>query len=164
MISTRSVGLLIDTVVCLTLAKWETVSGRFGGYFTDPVEVLRLLTSKLVSNGKIFIDTPKSFWLYPATRILNSALHDKLLHGTVSLAHLQIWSRTAFKTAILNAGLEICKYKEISEYTMPAEYYLDNMSIGNPMVRLAGYAFYSGAKYLARNKIMALLSRSSAGP
>jgi hypothetical protein len=24
--------LLIDTVVCLTLAKWETVSGRFGGY------------------------------------------------------------------------------------------------------------------------------------
>src|SRR5262249_7334969 len=34
MISTRSVGLLIDTVVCLTLAKWETVSGRFGGYLT----------------------------------------------------------------------------------------------------------------------------------
>jgi hypothetical protein len=29
-VSTRSVGLLIDTVVCLTLAKWETVS--FGGY------------------------------------------------------------------------------------------------------------------------------------
>jgi hypothetical protein len=24
--------LVIDTVVCLTLAKWETVSGRFGGY------------------------------------------------------------------------------------------------------------------------------------
>src|SRR5262249_27274699 len=34
MISTRSAGLLIDTVVCLTLAKWETVSGRFGGYLT----------------------------------------------------------------------------------------------------------------------------------
>ena len=32
MISTRSGVLLIDTVVCLTLAKWETVSGRFGGY------------------------------------------------------------------------------------------------------------------------------------
>ena len=30
MISTRSAGLLIDAVVCLTLAKWETVSGRFG--------------------------------------------------------------------------------------------------------------------------------------
>src|SRR5215831_11984755 len=35
MISTRSVGLLIDTVVCLTLAKWETVSGRFGGYLSQ---------------------------------------------------------------------------------------------------------------------------------
>jgi hypothetical protein len=26
------VELVIDTVVCLTLAKWETVSGQFGGY------------------------------------------------------------------------------------------------------------------------------------
>ena len=25
-------GLIIDTVVCLTLAKWETVSGQFGGW------------------------------------------------------------------------------------------------------------------------------------
>jgi hypothetical protein len=32
MISTRSLELVIDTVVCLTLAKWETVSGQFGGY------------------------------------------------------------------------------------------------------------------------------------
>jgi hypothetical protein len=28
--------LVIDTVVCLTLAKWETVSGRFGGYLIWP--------------------------------------------------------------------------------------------------------------------------------
>jgi hypothetical protein len=41
MISTRSVRLLIDTVVCLTLAKWETVSARFGGYFTTRVIKLR---------------------------------------------------------------------------------------------------------------------------
>src|SRR5262245_6248190 len=34
MISTRSVELVIDTVVCLTLAKWKTVSGQFGGYLT----------------------------------------------------------------------------------------------------------------------------------
>ena len=27
-------GLLIDTVVCLTLAKWETGSGQFGGYLS----------------------------------------------------------------------------------------------------------------------------------
>src|SRR6516162_2850223 len=49
MISTRSAGLLIDTVVCLTLAKWETVSGRFGGYLKlviarcDPATVLDLV-------------------------------------------------------------------------------------------------------------------------
>ena len=35
MISTRSLELVIDTVVCLTLAKWETVSGQFGGYLTS---------------------------------------------------------------------------------------------------------------------------------
>src|SRR6516164_3618974 len=34
MISTRFVGLVIDTIVCLTLVKWETVSGRFGGYLS----------------------------------------------------------------------------------------------------------------------------------
>ena len=27
----------MNTVVCLTLAKWETVSGQFGGYLTDEV-------------------------------------------------------------------------------------------------------------------------------
>src|SRR5262245_60447807 len=36
MISTRMVELVIDTVVCLTLAKWETVSGPFGGYLRRP--------------------------------------------------------------------------------------------------------------------------------
>jgi hypothetical protein len=43
MISTRSVGLLIDTVVCLTLAKWETVSGRFGGYLTTALSTAAAL-------------------------------------------------------------------------------------------------------------------------
>ena len=37
MISTQSVGLVIDTVVCLTLDKWETVSGQFGGYLSLPI-------------------------------------------------------------------------------------------------------------------------------
>src|SRR5262245_38177372 len=42
MISTRSAALVIDTVVCLTLAKWETVSGRFGGYLSHAPEALTL--------------------------------------------------------------------------------------------------------------------------
>ena len=33
----------MDTVVCLTLAKWETVSGRFGGYLTPPLSKLSLI-------------------------------------------------------------------------------------------------------------------------
>src|SRR5262249_11225412 len=40
MISTRSVELVIDTVVCLTLAKWETVSGQFGGCLTGEARSL----------------------------------------------------------------------------------------------------------------------------
>src|SRR5262249_31241559 len=47
MISTRLVELVIDTVVCLTLAKWETVSGQFGGYLRVGI---RSQTSKILSS------------------------------------------------------------------------------------------------------------------
>jgi hypothetical protein len=56
MISTRSLELVIDTVVCLTLAKWETVSGQFGGYLKRQATKLRtgsrsmLLTSKIIAS------------------------------------------------------------------------------------------------------------------
>jgi len=30
----------MDTIVCLTLAKWETVSGHFRGYLTMNMEML----------------------------------------------------------------------------------------------------------------------------
>jgi hypothetical protein len=30
-------------VVCLTLAKWETVSGQFGGYLSDGISHLLVL-------------------------------------------------------------------------------------------------------------------------
>ncbi len=47
----RSEGLVLDTIVCLTLAKWETVSGRFGGYLsTDQVKIGEL--SLLLSDGE----------------------------------------------------------------------------------------------------------------
>ncbi|HMG33042.1 MAG TPA: hypothetical protein VKM94_03815 [Blastocatellia bacterium] len=53
-----AVELLIDTVVRLTLAKWETVSGRFGGYLTGPTEttdwwrLLILLSQKVATNDE----------------------------------------------------------------------------------------------------------------
>jgi hypothetical protein len=49
MISTRSVGLVIDTVVCLTLDKWETVSGQFGGYLTAALDGRETLTAKAIT-------------------------------------------------------------------------------------------------------------------
>src|SRR5262249_27891594 len=42
MISTRSVELVIDTVVCLTLANWETVAGQFGGYLMGNIHTLNV--------------------------------------------------------------------------------------------------------------------------
>jgi len=54
MISTRSVELVIDTVVCLTLAKWETVSGQFGGYLRSGIAVA---TTGLADHA---ISTPNS--------------------------------------------------------------------------------------------------------
>src|SRR5262249_30229842 len=60
MISTRSAGLLIDTVVCLTLAKWETVSGRFGGYLTD-----RSATAELYEALFLFLRDPPTSQIRP---------------------------------------------------------------------------------------------------
>ena len=42
--------LVIDTVVCLTLANWETASGRFGGSATEGALLnrVRACTSSVV--------------------------------------------------------------------------------------------------------------------
>jgi len=46
--------LLIDTVVCLTLAKWETVSGRFGGYLISQLMTRAglLKNEKFIAKGE----------------------------------------------------------------------------------------------------------------
>ena len=38
------VVLVMDTVVCLTLAKWETVSGQFGGYLKARISMFKLMS------------------------------------------------------------------------------------------------------------------------
>lgn len=124
----------------------------------DPISVLRLLGTRLKPGGRLFIDTPKQFWLYPTLKLLARPLYLKLLRGTVSTAHLQIWSQESFRRAIEASGLHISKYAEVSEYTMPADYYLNNMGIANPLIRVLGRLFYANARYLARNKILCLLA------
>ncbi len=129
-------------------------------HVADPSSVLKLLMQKLNDGGQIFIDTPKQFWIYPVTRLLSRKIHSKLLKGTVSRMHLQIWSKASFQAVVRNAGLRIVKYKELSEFTMPADYYMRNMGIQNPLLKLAGRALYSSARFIAKNKIAALLEKA----
>ena len=68
MISTRLVELVIDTVVRLTLAKWETVSGQFGGYLR--------LCGTVVSTGASFVGPGTKA---PAARYVRS-LYFRLEH------------------------------------------------------------------------------------
>jgi len=126
-------------------------------HVSDPKAVLSQLAEKLKPGGRIFIDTPKQFWLYPTSKLSSKSLYAKILRGTVSIYHLQIWSRKAFEMVVAASGLTIEKYRETSEYRMPASFYMRNMGITNPIVKLAGSLFYRNAKYLAKNKIMCVL-------
>lgn len=126
-------------------------------HVASPREVLQLLASKLRPGGVIFIDTPRTFWLYPLLRMVSPRLYTKLCRGTVSRSHLQLWTRRAFETVVRQSGLRVERYQECTEFTMPADYYLKGMGISNPLLRTLGRVFYASAGALARNKIMAVL-------
>jgi len=128
-------------------------------HVSDPLTVLDQLAGKLKPSGRIFIDTPKQFWIYPMAKMVSGSLYTKILRGTVSTSHLQIWSKPAFEKVVSESGLAIEKYVETSEYTMPAHFYLKNMGITNPVIKLCGSLFYRNAKYLAKNKIMCVLAK-----
>ncbi len=129
-------------------------------HVSDPLSVLKQLSGKLKSGGKMFIDTPKQFWIYPITKLFSRSLYNKVLRGTVSTAHLQIWSKKSFELVVNESNLKIYKYEETSEYTMPPDFYMKNMGIKNPIIKLAGKIFYKNAKMLARNKIVCVLSKA----
>ena len=78
--------------------------------------------------------------------------------GTVSKAHLQIWSKESFYYVANKSGLKVDKYKIVSEYTMPAEHYLRNFGIKNKALIMLGKLFYKFAGVFSKNKIMAVLS------
>jgi 2-polyprenyl-3-methyl-5-hydroxy-6-metoxy-1,4-benzoquinol methylase len=126
-------------------------------HVSDPVAVLKLLATKLKPGGGIFVDTPKQFWIYGVSALLWQGLYRKILRGTVSTMHLQIWSKKSFFLAAESACLLPVRYQEVSEYTMPARFYLDNMDIKNPLIRLIGSVFYRLSKYIAKNKILSIL-------
>ncbi len=126
----------------------------------NPQQTLALLASKLKPGGRIFVDTPKTFWIFPVLRRLCPPLYRKLCRGTVTREHLQIWSRRAFDTTVHAASLRVDRYAEVSEFTMPPDFYLKSMAITNPVMLAAGRLFYSTAHWLAKNKILAVLERA----
>lgn len=128
-------------------------------HVSNPGFVLNQLAEKLKTGGKLFIDTPKQFWIYPFTRFVSKSLYTKVLKGTVHIFHLQIWSRKSFELVVHESGLKINKYMELSEYTMPADFYMKNMGVTNLLLKMAGRLFYGNAKWLAKNKIECVLSR-----
>lgn len=131
-------------------------------HVSDPVLVLKQLAGKLKTGGRLFIDTPMQFWMYPFAGFVSKSLYAKILRGTVSISHLQIWSKKSFELVVRQSGLRIVKYEESSEYTMPADYYMKNMGVTNPILKLAGRVFYRNAKWLAKNKIVCVLSSQDA--
>jgi len=128
-------------------------------HVSDPLFVLKQLSGKLKSGGKIFVDTPKKFWIYPITKTVSNTLYAKVLRGTVSTDHLQIWSKKSFELVVEESNLKISQYEESSEYTMPPDYYMKNMGINNPIIKIVGRIFYRNAKWLAKDKIVSVLSR-----
>jgi len=123
----------------------------------DCEKVLKTLKDKLDPNGKIFIATPKQFWIHPVLKFLSKNLYGKLLTGTVSISHLQIWSRKSFFYLINQSNLAAEKYSEISQFTMEPDEYLKNMGIKNRIIIILGKLFYRLAGSIARNKIMCVL-------
>ncbi len=125
----------------------------------DPVGTLHLLAGKLNDGGRMFIDTPRQFWIYPLSRLLARKLHLSVLRGTVSLAHLQIWSDRAFRVATERARLRVVKSSTWAEFTMPWEFYVNNMGITNPVLRFAARAAYKASGLILRNKIACVLGK-----
>ena len=128
-------------------------------HVSDPEKILGVLSNKLKMNGKIFIDTPRQFWIYGITKLLSKNLYSKVLKGTVSLAHLQIWSETSFLKCISDSNLCVNKYTEIGEFTMEPEYYLNNMGIKSNFMRKLGKIFYKLTLKFLKNKILSVLEK-----
>jgi 2-polyprenyl-3-methyl-5-hydroxy-6-metoxy-1,4-benzoquinol methylase len=126
-------------------------------HVTDPIAVLTQLRGKLNPGGRIFIDTPCSFWMYYVFRPFLPRLQEKFLRGTVDEDHQQIWSKQSFVLAAKKAGFSVIKMRRLSEHTQSASFYMNNMGVRNPLARMAGHVFVFLAPYIAKNKIMAVL-------
>lgn len=130
-------------------------------HLPDPKGVLANLRGKLTEDGRLFIDTPRQFWLYPVLDSLpTKSVYDRLLVGTVSRSHLQIWSNRAFERTIHDARFEFEKRMTASALTMDADFYLDQMGIRSGILRMAGRALHGIGRGMLRNKFYCVLKPS----
>src|SRR5215831_10699794 len=123
MISRRSVELVIDTVVCLTLAKWETVSGQFGGYLmgsaceSSPPIVLKKCSecsfagSVLRSRHTLYHSISLYITLYHSISLYITLYHSISLYIT---HHFHITIVSVYITLILLPVTEISQIKFVS--------------------------------------------------
>src|SRR5262249_26631680 len=123
MISTRSVELVIDTVVCLTLAKWETVSGQFGGYLM------------LSDNGPSYVSSELGKWLEDnGIRHIRGRPYHPMTQGKIERYHRSMKNRILLDNYYLPGQLEQsieefvryynnCRYHESLDNLTPADVY-----------------------------------------
>jgi hypothetical protein len=85
--------LVIDTVVCLTLAKWETVSGQFGGYLNIIIATCKVSIREASVSNRQFTDAlefvrccdePKHCSAQMFSQGLHPAAASGLVHGSES--------------------------------------------------------------------------------
>lgn len=127
----------------------------------DPITLIQILEKKLNPDGRIFIDTPRQFWIYPFFKKLSKYVYKKILKGTVSKAHLQIWTDKSFDKSIENTDLFIVKKQYYTELTQNPEYYLRSMKINNVVLRKIILIFVSFFLFTFRNKILAVLKKKN---
>ena len=123
----------------------------------NPVSLIKMLEKKIDLDGSIFIDTPRQFWIYPFFKIFNDYLYRKILRGTVSGAHLQIWTNDSFRESLKYSNLKIIKNKYYTELTQDPEYYVKGMTIKNFYLKKIILFFVNILLFTFRNKIFAIL-------
>lgn len=125
----------------------------------DPVHLLSLLRTKLRPAGTIFIDTPRQFWIYPFFKYLFRPIYRKIIRGTVSKSHQQIWSDKSFIKSVQLSNLKIQKISYLSELTMDTDLYLQQMGIKFKPIKLLIRLFSRPLVSTFYNKIYCILKK-----
>ena len=125
----------------------------------DPIQLLSTLRKKLNPSGIIFVDTPKQFWIYPFFNTIFKPIYKKILKGTVSKSHLQIWSNKSFEKSVKLSKLKIKRIDFLSELTMDTDIYLKQMGLDFLLLKLFVRIISQPLIFTFKNKIYAVLEK-----